>query len=286
MASYLKRMREAKNLDELVSEIQNIYKEFDSNKYIPAIIENGKYTVEEGEDFYLKLVLKHHNIRVKSTWLKENLSYGLSEPEDDDFGAFVHNVIVYRNYKSTHLYQVNPLITNDQIYEYQYDNSLFVNAYYNDEYSRLKGDPVLKSDQNIKLLVLKDVLKGYINDPNGIVYPKYELVAEFEYRTHDSMIKNIESNEYELQDAYIRVDVTDNSTLILGSVLIPFNNKLDKVPRNIQVIDLVSLEQREHNPKNYTGDMNEGLIYFKKDIIKIIKNTIIYITCRLLIKMR
>lgn len=268
---YLTRIRRLDTLDKLVAEIQNIYKEFDNEEYIPAILEEGKFTVEEGEDFYLKLILKHHDVKIKTTWLKNNLSYGLSEPRDRDFGAFIHNVIVYRNYKSRNLYQVNPLITNEQVNEYQYDNSMFINAYYNDEYSNLKGKPVLKSNENTKLFVLKDILKDYINDPKGNVYPKYELVAEFEYRTHNNKIKEIESKEYKLNNAYIRVDVTDNSTLVLGSVLVPFNNKILKKPREIQVVDLMTLKIRDHNPKNYTGDRDEGLVYFKKDIIDVIR---------------
>lgn len=41
----------------LVKKIISVFRDFDEDDYIPAIIEEGNYTSAQGEDFYLKLVL-------------------------------------------------------------------------------------------------------------------------------------------------------------------------------------------------------------------------------------
>ncbi|MBM7110587.1 hypothetical protein SAM19_03996 [Brevibacillus laterosporus] len=273
---YLEHLKQIDTLPDLISEIKSIFESFEDDDYIPAIIEEGNFTVEYGEDLYLKLVLKHQTIEINETWLKDNMAFGLNEPttirDEVNEAAFIHNIITYRKYKSRNLYQLNPLLSSDQINEYEYTNSDYVNAFFNDEYSNLQGLPVLKSTNDIKLLVLKKVFNSYINDPESNIYPKFELVAEFEYRTHNNHFIDLKSEPYKLTDAILKVDKADNKIYILGSIKISLSNEEGKGnSRNIQVIDLGELKPRKHNPGHYNGDTIEGFICFKPEVLNVLE---------------
>lgn len=273
---YLDQLKKVNTLPNLVKAIKSIFENFEDNNYIPAIIEEGNFTLEQGEDLYLKLVLKHQSIKLEKTWLKDNMAFGLEEPTDykDNLNnsAFAHNVITQRKYKSRNLYQLNPLLISDEINEYEYSNSNYVNAYLNDEYSNLKGLPVLKSTNDLKLMVLKKVFNNFIHDPESNIYPKFELVAEFEYRTHNNSIKHIKPNDYQSPDSLLRVDINKSAVLILGSIILPpFESKKQETKRNIQVLDLNDLKPRSHNSSHYNGDTIEGFVCFKPEVINILK---------------
>lgn len=269
------KLKNVTSVDELASVITTIINGPNTlDNYIPAIIEEGEYTQEKGEDFYLKLVLKHQSIPLEKTWIKNNLSFGLEEPFENNKinkDAFIHNVITTRKYKSRDLYQLNPLLVSDQIDEYEYSNSDFVNAYFNEEYSNIKGNAVLKTTNNNKLEILKNVLKFFINDPLDNFYPKYELVAEFEYRLHDSRFLNFDG-EFNTKTYFISVSAHKQNTLIHGSIIIPnlFENRTDN-NRNVKVIDLHNNITRLHNSSHYNGDTVEGFVCFKKDVINVLK---------------
>jgi hypothetical protein len=268
---YLNQINQTSSIEDLIMVVKSFFENDD--EYIPAIIDEGKFTAEEGEDFYLKLVLKHASIPIKSTWLKNNLAFHLEEPNEAE-QAFIHNVIVYRRYKSRNLYQLNPLLVTDEIDEYEYTNSVYVNAYFNDEYSSVQGVPVLKLDDDENLFVLKKVFKDFLNDPSTNVYPKYQLVAEFEYRTHQKQFNN---DSKQFSDAYIRIDRNENTnaTFILGSVVLPLlfmNEEEHRSSRGITVLDLHSLTPRSHNPNHFDGDMVEGFVCFKPEVLDILKD--------------
>lgn len=274
--TYLKNIKRAKTIHNLIEEIKEIFIGFEG-EYIPAIVQEGTFTREQGEDLYIKLVLKHSSIPLEKTWLKDNLSFYLEEPTNYENQinqeAFIHNVITQRKYKSRDLYQLNPLLVSDEINEYEYTNSIHVNAFFNDEYSNIKGLPVLKSTNEHKLLVLKKALKKYLNDQISNHYPKYELIAEFEYRTHNKHFTKTSSETFQLRDSYIKVDSNKNSTYVLGSIYIPLldNNIIEK-KRNIKVIDLGGFKPREHNFTHYDGDTIEGFVCFKPEVMNIFKN--------------
>lgn len=272
---YLQQIKQTNSVSSLIKKIISIFKDFDEDDYIPAIIEEGNFTSAQGEDFYLKLVLKHQSIELRTTWLKRNMEFGLEEPtgfgDDVNNGAFIHNVITYRRYKSRSLYQLNPLFVSESINEYENTNSIYVNAFYNDEYSNIQGLPVLKSSNEIKLMVLKKVFKDFINDPNSNIYPKFELVAEFEYRTHNDHFTDTKSI-YKTRNSYVKFDKNDNSIFVLGSIKIPFTRGSEKrKSRNIQVIDLTNLNIRKHNFNHYDGDTIEGFVCFRPDVINVLK---------------
>jgi len=272
---YLEQIKHTNSLQSLIKKIISIFRDFDGDEYIPAIIEEGNFTVDKGDDFYLKLVLKHQSIELQTTWLKSNMSFGLEEPTDFgnrvNNGAFTHNVITYRRYKSRNLYQLNPLLVSELINEYENTNTVYVNAFYNDEYSNIQGMPVLKSSNEMKLMVLKKVFTDFINDPNSNIYPKFELVAEFEYRTHNNHLTDNKS-VYKTRDSYVKFDKNDNSIFVLGSIKIPFTKGKEKrKSRNIQVIDLTNLDTRKHNFNHYDGDNVEGFVCFRLDVMNVLK---------------
>ncbi|WP_409290635.1 hypothetical protein [Peribacillus sp. SCS-37] len=274
---YLEQLKQTDSIPNLIDKIKEIFKGFKDNDYIPAIIEEGNFTAERGEDLYIKLVLKHHSIRLEKTWLKDNLSFELEEPTEFDnkinVRAFIHNVITERKYKTRNLYQLNPLLVSDEINEYEYTSSEYVNAFYNDEYSNVKGLPVLKSTKDHKLLILKKVFKYYLNDPKENVYPKFELVAEFEYRTHKNHFFNTSTETYKTNDACVEVNSNNNSIYVLGSIRIPLlQGKELKGNRRIKVIDLGDFKPREHNFSHYNGDTIEGFVCFKSKVIDVLKN--------------
>ncbi|CEN90081.1 hypothetical protein [Paraclostridium sordellii] len=278
MDKYINQIKSLRSIEEWVCFIKNIYIDFEDNNYMPALIEEGNFVpkiigrenVGESSDFYLKLILKHASLEIDRTWMKSNLSFNIISPEDGDIG--IHNLITYRRYKSNNLYQINPMISNELVDEYEYNNAKFVNAYYNEEWNESKGKPVLKSDKDIKLLILRSILKDYINDIDGNVYPKYELIAEFEFRTTFEHLKDIENQVYKGDDYCIKVDKGKDSTYIIGSVKIPYKHeKISNKIRNIKVINMDDGEVRDHNPSNFDGDINEGFVYFKRDILSIIK---------------
>ncbi|GCL74901.1 hypothetical protein PN4B1_48870 [Paenibacillus naphthalenovorans] len=273
---YLDQLKRTNTIPKIIQEITSIFKGFEDDDYIPAIIEEGNFTADQGEDFYLKLVLKHQSIEIDGTWLKDNMEFHLEEPTNYDNtknnSAFIHNVITYRKYKSRNLYQLNPLLVSDEINEYEYINSNYVNAFCNDEYSNVQGLPVLKSTNNLKLLILKKIFNNYINDPKSNIYPKFELVAEFEYRTHDDHFKKTNSDIYKSSDAYIKIDRGESSVFVLGSIKIPlYKSNSKRKNRNIQVLDLKDLKPRMHNSSHYNGDTIEGFICFKPEVINILK---------------
>ncbi|MCM3079732.1 hypothetical protein [Brevibacillus invocatus] len=274
---YIEKLKQIDTLSDLIKQIKLIFENFEDDNYIPAIIEEGSFTIDHGEDLYVKLVLKHQTIEINETWLKDNMAFGLDEPttitDEVNEAAFIHNIITYRKYKSRNLYQLNPLLISDQINEYEYTNSDYVNAFFNDEYSNLQGLPVLKSTNDIKLLVLKKVFNSYINDPESNIYPKFELVAEFEYRTHNNHFVDLKSESNKLTDAFLKVDKADNKIYILGSIKISLPNKEGKQnSRNIQVIDLGDFKARNHNPGHYNGDTIEGFICFKPEVLNVLKD--------------
>lgn len=53
---YLNDIKKLSKIEEIEDYIRNIFIQKRNDRYIPAIINEGKYTIEFGEDFYLKLV--------------------------------------------------------------------------------------------------------------------------------------------------------------------------------------------------------------------------------------
>lgn len=275
----LNEIKEISNLEELEGYIKGLFIQDKYDRYIPAIINEGIYTVESGESFYLKLVLAHHKVEYKTTWLKRNLEFGLKDPDfrfnenESIYNLFVENVITRRKVKGNYLYQINPNIVGDEIEEYQYDNNIIVNAFYNNEYSNIKGKPVLKIENEKNILMIKDVLLPYLYDVHGNVSPKYKLVAEYEYRTHNNHFTKLTTGILKTSKGIHDVNVNNKSVSIIGSIDVDLiDDGFNIESRDIKVIDLATNEGRRHNPNNFNDDTDAGLVVFDKDVINIIDN--------------
>lgn len=274
---HLDRLKTFSNLKQIEGYIQEVYNSSE-DRYIPAIINEGSFIESNGEDFYLKLILLHVKTKFKKTWLKENLRFGLSDPdfgsfnnEIDFYDYFIENVITWRKVKGNNLYQLNPNIVSESIEEDEYDNNVMVKAFYFDEYTRVKGKHVLKTEDNKNIFVLKDVLLPYINDLDNNIYPKYVLAVEYEYRTHNKCFGELVSGIHKTNNGTHDLYTDDSSIQLKGSFKIKLCEDNTDLSRNVDVISLDSLKIREHTPNNLDDDINAGLVIFKKEIINILK---------------
>ncbi len=271
----LEQIKEVKTLEELEELIRSLFKEEDE-EYIPAVINEGRFTVEEGEDFYLKLVIAHDKVNLSKTWLKTNMTLGILDPDwdnkEDIYQKLVENIVTRRNVKGHSLYQLNPLLVGEEIEEMEYDNSIVVNAVYKGGYGSGKGQLILKNDEAKGLLVLKKVIEPFLNEAHTNYYPKYKLVAEYEYRTHNKNIENIETNVYHTKEGIHDIVVDDKGMRIIGSIIIGGLQSKEIEARNIKVVDMGSAAIRSHNPRNYDDDTQAGFVIFKKEVVNILKD--------------
>ncbi|RKL65808.1 hypothetical protein CR203_18270 [Salipaludibacillus neizhouensis] len=268
---FLNKFENISKLEEVFDVIENIFRENFVNAYIPSLINEGKFIGEDGKDFYLKLVLMHQNNKINRTWLLNNLIFNLPDPDHmDEESPFLYNLIVYRNYKNKKIYQLHPLLTNDERYvEYGVANNKYVEAYFNSEYHERQGQPIFFVNNDDNYYILKELLSDYVNEPQSNVYPKYELVAEFEYRnTNKHIVSDI--SEIRNEKGFIDFNSNEKNIWVRGSIRIPLKEIKSENHRNIQVIDLGIGHIRIHNPSNYTGDKEDGFVVFKKEVIKIL----------------
>jgi len=270
-------IRKLSSLNEVEEYLKNLFVKNNCTRYIPAIVNEGLFTADSGVDFYLKLILAHHKVKLEKTWLKDNLIFGIYDPDFDGgnsyYDIFVENVITLRKVKGNNLYQINPNITSDSVEEHEYDNNVLVNAYFNSEYSKGKGIPVLTTNDNKNLLVIKDVLFPFLNEISSNNYPKYKLVAEYEYRTHDKQFIGLSSGICHTNAGVHDVYIGEDSIQIKGSIDINLTKEnSNQKPRGVHIIDLLTSNVKEHNPRNFNDDLDAGFIIFSKEIINLLKD--------------
>lgn len=270
------KLKNTSNLEELENVVLEIFYNESNSEYIPAILSKGEYTLESGEDFYLKLVITHNKTKINKTWMLQNFIFGLMDPDDGEDNIYelsTINVITHRQVKGSLLYQLNPNITDSRINEYEYDNDSFVNMFYNDEYSSHKGVPVLISKNEKNFYLYRKVLSNYLNDPNSNTYPQFKIIAEFEYRTHNNFYKDVEPGKHKLKSSMFEIYKKNKSMQITGSIdlgiIISDDNKEKK--RKIKVLPLENKFFRDHNPENFNDDMEAGMVIFKKETLEILK---------------
>lgn len=271
--SVLEKIKKMNNIDDLEVFIKNIFED-EENEYIPAIINEGGYTSKEGEDFYLKLVIAHNKVNLLKTWLKENMSLGLIDPDwgndDDLYQKLIENIITMRNVKGNSLYQINPLLVGVEVEELEYDNSTVVNALYKGGSG--KSELILKSDGSKGLYILKKIIEPYLNETDSNIYPKYKLIAEYEYRTHDKKFRYQNVPEYKSKYGIHEISIDNKGMWLKGSIIIGRLKNESISGRAIDVVDMGSLEVRKHNPNNYDDDTQAGFVIFKKEVLDILKN--------------
>lgn len=280
MFIYLDEIMSLNSTNELVKYIGSIYSN-SQEAYIPVLINEGNYIKDLEADFYLKLVIKHKEIDINKTWLMNNLHYGLPIEKDiynlnksrlDDL--YIHNLIVYRNYKNSNIYQINPLLTSSDYYQEEgVKNLKYVEGSYSEEYHQNNRESVLtykKKGKDEYLNILKKMLSGFVIHEQQEWENVYELVVEFEYRNKNHAF--MENDFVENSNGVLEFSNSEGYGLyVKGSIKVPLILESSK-PRNIKVIDLGTHEIRNHNPNNYNGDTDEGFVIFSSDVISILED--------------
>ncbi|MDT2865285.1 hypothetical protein [Vagococcus carniphilus] len=298
------RLNEIKNKEELVNLIVSYYIEQIEGNYIPAIIEIGNYISDDEEiDFYSKIVVVDEKVDVDTTWLVNNLTgvslYTLKEEKEKAF-----NVITQRNYNHKDLYELNPvLVNNNMIWEKSITNDVHVNQYIEnhngfEELPLFKYSKQEKTNETISskyLLINKEALADEISfETTPHVIKESKIALEFELRFKDKLL-NIEDYEGVIPSSkailggYLDIVNIDGngrnafrdytSTSCRGTIVLDFENieiQNNEKEIDIKVVNLDDMKIRDLNPSNYNDDTNAGLIVFDKKIIPILREEYLY----------
>ncbi|PFM49054.1 hypothetical protein COJ52_28310 [Bacillus cereus] len=278
MNIYLDKLQELTSTEDIISFIRGIY-ENTEGLYIPALVSEGNFIGELKADFYVKLVLKHTELTINKTWLIGNLSFclptffNIKELNEENSHIFIHNLIVYKNYRNASIYQVNPLLTAMESYqENGVKNLKYVEAYFDKEYQSNKGNLILdynNKENNEYLNVLKSFLAEHVVHEEQKWKHPYELVAEFEYRNknHSPLKENYTNTSSGFIDYF---HSNEHGVNLRGSIKIPLKYSQSNT-RSVKVIDLGTNEERKHNPNHYNGDIEEGFVVFSKEAMEILQ---------------
>ncbi|QWI25535.1 hypothetical protein EXW34_29860 (plasmid) [Bacillus mycoides] len=275
---YLDKLQKLTSTEDIISFIRGIY-ENTEGLYIPALVSEGNFIGELKADFYVKLVLKHTELTINKTWLIGNLSFclptffNIKELNEENSHMFIHNLIVYKNYRNASIYQVNPLLTAMESYqENGVKNLKYVEAYFDKEYQSNKGNLILdynNKENNEYLNVLKSFLAEHVVHEEQKWKHPYELVAEFEYRNknHSPLKENYTNTSSGFIDYF---HSNEHGVNLRGSIKIPLKYSQSNT-RSVKVIDLGTNEERKHNPNHYNGDIEEGFVVFSKEAMEILQ---------------
>ncbi|PGM84731.1 hypothetical protein CN957_06735 [Bacillus cereus] len=278
MNIYLDKLQKLTSTEDIISFIRGIY-ENTEGLYIPALVSEGNFIGELKADFYVKLVLKHTELTINKTWLIGNLSFclptffNIKELNEENSHMFIHNLIVYKNYRNASIYQVNPLLTAMESYqENGVKNLKYVEAYFDKEYQSNKGNLILdynNKENNEYLNVLKSFLAEHVVHEEQKWKHPYELVAEFEYRNinHSPLKENYTNTSSGFIDYF---HSNEHGVNLRGSIKIPLKYSQSNT-RSVKVIDLGTNEERKHNPNHYNGDIEEGFVVFSKEAMEILQ---------------
>lgn len=298
------RLKGIRNKEELVNLIVSYYIEQIEGNYIPAIIEIGNYISDDEEiDFYSKIVVVDEKVDVDTTWLVNNLTgvslYTLKEEKEKAF-----NVITQRNYNHKDLYELNPILVNNNIiWEKSITNDVHVNQYienYNgfEELALFKYYKQEKTNETISskyLLINKEALADEIPfETTPHVIKESKIALEFELRFKDKLL-NIEDYEGAIPSlkatlgGYLDIVNMDSdkrnsfrkytSTSCRGTIVLDFENieiQNNEKEIDIKVVNLDDMKIRDLNQSNYNDDTNAGLIVFDKKIIPILREEYLY----------
>ena len=269
----LKKLQNAKTLEEIINFIKEFYLSYDNDDYIPALFKEGYFTFNDyssevqndSSEFYSKLIIRPSNSKLRKPWQKSNLSQNFVDGSDTDEiqrQNFIYNVIVNRRMYGNNVYCFNPVLCSEgYIDEENYKNDGIVNAFYFDENGKV---PLIKkTDDNLKLY--KKALEIYVSQKDNNEYPKYNLSIDFEYRNTINHI--IDDKDYITDTEYIdnvnKEKIADSKMpflWLIGTIDIPFVLN-DKSDLDITVNCLTG-RKRSLNKNNYNDDMEAGLIVF------------------------
>lgn len=279
----LEKLRKCQNVIEVIECIKLFYCSYDTSNYIPGIYKEGSFLFSKTQDnsgeFYAKLIIRPKNSKIHQTWLKGNLQYGFIDGSDEreinDNSSYVYNIIVQKNFYRNSIYTLNPYLYNDNnsyIYEKMQNSKNIANlVYYNITFSTNEW-PVIISDDDNKILILKEAISDYINSEKNH-YPQYVLSVEFEYR---DKIYNIEDfDRYQDEGCLVTKEKRDDFIWLLGTIdlnfIIPNNKELNIITNQLNG------SIRKINESNWNDDIDAGLIVFSNKCLNYLKKRYIFI---------
>ena len=278
----LDKLRKCSNVEEVIKCIREFYHSYDSSNYIPGIYKEGSFlSTKENYDgeFYAKLILRPDEKDIKQTWMKMNLSYGFidgsDEREKNDISNYIYNLIVQKNYYRHTVYTLNPYLYNDNesaIYEKNQDNKNVANLVYYDPTFSTNEWPILISQNDDEILLLKKSISSFINTEKN-VFPHYVLSVEFEYR--DKKHKIDDFVEYKKDGCLITKERTNDFIWLLGTFDIDYITPKDN---DLKIItNQLNGNIRNIDESNWNDDVDAGLIVFDKKCLKYLKERYIFL---------
>ena len=278
----LDKLRKCNNVEEVIKCIREFYHSYDSSNYIPGIYKEGSFlSTKENYDgeFYAKLILRPDEKNIKQTWMKMKLSYGFidgsDEREKNDISNYIYNLIVQKNYFRHTVYTLNPYLYNDNesaIYEKTQDNKNVANLVYYDPTFSTNEWPILISNNDDEILILKKSISSFINTEKN-VFPHYVLSVEFEYR--DKKHKIDDFVEYKKDGCLITKERTNDFIWLLGTFDIDYITPKDN---DLKIItNQLNGNIRNIDESNWNDDMDAGLIVFDKKCLKYLKERYIFL---------
>lgn len=266
----LEVLNNCSTIEEIINEVKKFYNSYNNDYYIPAIYKEGSLIEGKGNnsEFYAKLIIRPSELELKESWVKMNDTNDfIDEPSKVSISDCVYNVVVTKKYYQNSLYTLNPNLyfSNDYVYEKNQDHKNVANIVYFDNSFSTNEWPILRSESDDEILVLKQSLINYVEN--------YKLSVEFEYRSKDFIIK--EKNSIKENDYYVYNITGDDMTWINATVdldfIIPDNNQLKLVTNSI------SGGTRPINEHNWNDDVDAGLLVFRPACLKMLKKRYIII---------
>lgn len=258
------------NTKKTINEILDYYYSKVENDYIPAILNEGDL-YNQGNELYIKIIVKPKNTEINKTWLKDNLSI--------DYSDNIFNLISYYKYKYNDIYGINPvLLNNDVTFVEQHDLDVFDMEYTGHSKQYKRNKILYKNESNI--MIYFPLVKDYSGLEKN--FDKYVLCAEIEYRVFCDDLKPDFIGKYKLGNhGFVDLIYQKNKTLsvikrdsdalywLRATILINSEKLVNRVKEklNIKVISLDRNNVRKLNPSNYNDDIDPGLVVFDKDAV-------------------
>lgn len=261
-----------KEQKQLVKLLKDYFYSITDNDYIPALIKKGDIISDSFiGDLYIKSLLIPKDTEINKTWMFANL-IKTSPQEDRKF----YNLITQKNYNNTHLYEINPVLYDENmVFESEQTNDKYVNAYIAESGS-ITPIPALKYNEEDSefIISIHKIILEYLVDLTTQTDYVFDFYIDFEIRTK----KKVDITEFQgiIKEGYLEVNHIENKntsikTMIRGTVkmdLTPVTSlQLDSSDAlGIKVYDL-NKGMRPLNTLNYDDDINAGLAVFDNEAI-------------------
>ncbi len=271
---FLDKLRELKNIEDIINCIKAEYQRLSTADRIPLCVDEGNFAKPPYEDFYMKLVLVDRDYEVKDTWICSNYSQTMCEYTSGENECNFHNILVYYNYKHNKLNAINPvLLSTDYLVHEEQDNNKIACQLYDEANSIVKPRIIIEDPNNNNLMLYFPAIADLIssdNSENG-----FKLYADLEYRVKNSDY-NGKEGKFALGEDWIDVGINsldgDKMLWVRASILInPITSKVEKYDPRIKVFKFDSGKMCDLNTFNLNDDLDAGLVVFDKRALEVLK---------------